>query len=284
MARQCCPYGVGGPLTVVVTALSLGCGAAATGTRPESTPPTEVSAVAYGPYVATYRATTHGRVEQEFGGQTTTTEFTLRYYVSVDIVRAADAFRTTFTVDSVVDLDGLGITLSDAARASGTTITASLARDGRLGEIDAGQPVGPVVEPILNQLKQFFPRIPPHGARPGVRWSDTTKTTNKANGLDVTIEAAVNSEATGWTEYGGARALRIHSVSSYTVSGGGTQQGQQVTLTGHGTRVSDAFLGPDGRYLGTVASDTTHLSAMVEAIGVVIPITQTRTDTVTIVP
>jgi hypothetical protein len=33
-----------------------------------------------------------------------------------------------------------------------------------------------------------------------------------------------------------------------------------------------------------VAVDTTHLSAMVEAIGAVIPITQTRTDTVTILP
>jgi hypothetical protein len=269
---------------VAVVALLLGCGTVATRTHSEATLAGELRPVTYGPYVASYRVTTHGRVEQDFGGQTTTSEFTLGYYVSVTVLRADDAFRTSFALDSIVTVEGLGISPTEAARASGTIITASLDRDGRIGEIEADRPTRVVVERILNQLKQFFPRIPPQGVLPGERWSDTTKTTNRANGLDVTIEATEHSEAAGWTDYGGARALRIHSVSSYTVSGGGTQQGQRITLEGQGTSVSDGFLGPDGRYLGMVAVDTTHLSAMVEAIGAVIPITQTRTDTVTILP
>jgi hypothetical protein len=269
-------------LAVTTAAFWVGCAAAATGVEPQLAPTSELAAVTYSSFAASYRVVTHGRVEQEFNGQTVASDYTLRYHLSAEIVPSDTAFRVSLTLDSVPEFSGVGLGPFEADGARGLRFSGTLSPNGRLTEVTASDPSSPVAAQIANQLKQFFPRIPAGGARAQAQWRDTTETTSRASGLALSIRAETASEAVEWTQYGGVRALHIRTVSTYTLSGGGTQQGQQITLDGTGTRRSDEFLSADGRYLGMTATDTTRLSAMLEATGAVIPIVQTRADTLAI--
>lgn len=234
--------------------------------------------------MASYRAVTHGSVRQELDGDTVGTTYELRYHVTVEVAPAGEAFEVSITIDSVPVLTGLGFDSSRADRVRGTVFRAGLSREGKLGDFETEAAAGPLVEQLSNQLRQFFARIPPEGARPSARWSDSTESTRKASGFDLAIRAAIASEAGAWITYAGVPALEINTVSTYSVSGGGTQIGQDVVLDGTGIRRASAYLGADGRFLGLTATDTSRISATVASIGAVVPVTQARVDTVAILP
>lgn len=262
----------------------LACGRAAqpAPTPPEPRAPAAQAAVddrlTYGPFAASYRAVSRGQVEQEFGSL----DFRMRLYLRAEVARQDDAFRLMLRVDSVPELEGTGMPASDAARAAGTTFVGRLSPEGAVLEFGGGDSTVPLVKRLASTLRHFFPQLPEGGVRPGLTWTDTTRTQTEAGGITVAVEAVTRYEAVGWTVYGGSRALHVEAVSDYTVSGGGSQGGQEFTIDGTGIRHEHHYLADDGRYLGNTQADTSHSTALVTANGATIPITQTRVDTLTV--
>lgn len=262
--------------------------AGAAAPAPAPTPPTDAApaAIAYRPYHASYRAVTHGRVEQEFSGQVTASDFTMHYYVTARLEPGDSIPRLILTLDSVPVLQGtaMGFSASEAARAQGATFTGTLAPTGEILDFAGGDTSITLVQQLASRLRQFFPRIPAAGVHPGATWVDTTESASTSSGLKVTITSVNQHEAADWAERPGGRALHIRSVSVYTMSGSGAQGAQRFTIQGTGVRRGHEYLSADGRYLGYTASDTSHATAEVADMGIVIPIVQTRSDTVSVVP
>lgn len=272
-----------------LAALALSCVAlvtACSGPGPRATSPAapRVERVTFQPYSAHYYGATVGHIEQEFNGQVTENDFGMRYHLKTDVDSADSGFDVTFVLDSVLQVMGAASAVAsgetDAAR--GATFTATLARNGELSNFQGGHSLAVVGELAGRILQQFFPRIPTEGAQAGMRWTDTLETTNVVNGVEHRVESVNEHEAVEWTTHAGQRALHIITTSSYTFSGAGQQAGQSFTLEGEGRRNVHHYLGDDGRYLGFVAADTSHATADVAAVGIVIPVFQVRADTLTI--
>jgi hypothetical protein len=58
--------------------------------------------------------------------------------------------------------------------------------------------------------------------------------------------------------------------------------GTEIDLSGTGIRHGTLYLSEDGRFLGGVSADTANMTATVAAMGAIIPVFQTRYDTVTV--
>ncbi len=244
-----------------------------------------VAALRYQPFAAAYRVVTHGRVEQEFSGQVTSSDFTMQYFVTARLEADGVARRLTMRLDSVPVLRGtaLGFSMSEAARARGATFTGTLSPTGEILGFTGSDTAVTLVQQIASRLREFLPRIPADGLRPGVTWTDTTESASSSAGLQITIRSVNRHEAAGWTERAGEPALRIESVSTYTMSGSGAQGVQRFSIDGAGVRRGQAYIGADGRYLGLTAADSSTARAVVAEMGIEIPIVQTRNDTLSVV-
>lgn len=274
----------------------LGCGSAgsapplANGTpAPAPAPPPSNSAgpaaLGYRPFQAMYRAASHGRVEQEFSGQVTASDFTMQYFLTARLEPGDAGQRLTLRLDSIPVLRGtaLGFSTAEAGRARGATFTGTLAPTGEINDFGGGDTTITLVQQIASRLREFFPRIPASGVRPGATWVDTTQSASSSSGLRVTISAVNRHEAVGWTERNGQPAMQIASVSTYTMSGSGSQGAQHFTIEGSGLRQGHAYISTDGKYLGLTATDSSRATAVVAEMGIVIPIVQARSDTLSVI-
>ena len=236
--------------------------------------------ITYHPFTASYRAATRRQVEQEFNGQITATQLIMDYYVSTQLVESLEGLRATMTVDSVPVLTGLPPTEADAV--TGTTFTAILTPDGQLHDFAGADINADLAHQLSLRFQKFFPRLPPGGASPGVQWADTSDTDAGVRELELVVHSVNHHEAVGWAEWAGEESLLIVTTSDYTVSGSGIEAGQEFVLEGAGIAHTRQYVAPDGRYLGLVSVDTLNSTASLPAIGAIIPIKQTRTDTLTI--
>ena len=80
---------------------------------------------------------------------------------------------------------------------------------------------------------------------------------------------------------GGQSAWRVHRTSTLVISGTQQQSNQQITMEGTGTGEAMYYIGTNGVYLGSTSTQT--MNETVKAEGMVIPVTQTATSTVTII-
>ena len=84
----------------------------------------------------------------------------------------------------------------------------------------------------------------------------------------------------GDTTIAGQLAWRVHRTSTLVISGTQSQKDQQITMDGTGTGEAMYYIGANGVYLGSTS--TQSMKETVKAAGIVIPVTQTATSTVTI--
>lgn len=273
------------PLVAVGAALLAACGASGTGGGATPPPTAEPERFSYGQFAVTYQGSSHGRSEQEISGQRTASEFTLRYYLTTTAVQSGGAARLTMTLDSVpyVSGAGAGFSAADAERAAGTTFTGILSPEGEIMGFEGGDTTISLVQQLATGLRYFFPRIPPGGVTVGQSWTDSLESTTRAGLLEIQVKTVNRYEALGWIEHTEGRALHVASVADYTLSGGGTQGGMDITVEGTGIRHEHQYLAEDGRYLGGTAADTSNSTALVAGMGMPIPITRVKFDTLTVV-
>lgn len=248
-----------------------------------ASPPTP-ERIVYQPFATQYEATSHGRVEQEFGGQAMVSEFSLRYYVSAEAVAEGEAMALTLTIDSIPLAMGGGLSPAEAATAAGTTFTGVLQREGDIGDFAGGDSAVALVRQLASGLERIFPQFPDGGVVPGQAWSDTVETVSPSAGFDILVHVAIDHQAVEWTQRVQGRALHIVSVARYTLSGEGMQGGSEISVEGAGVQRSHRYVSPDGRYLGGTSADTSHSTALVLATGSSIPVSQVRFDTLAVVP
>ena len=248
--------------------------------------PAPVVRATYQPYSAGYRGITVGRIEQEFNGQVITNGFGKEYFVTAEVVAATPTLSATLVLDSIIKVRAAGSAASaeQATAARGATFTGTLAPTGEIVDFHGSSAVAGVAKELVERLfKQFFPRIPRDGAKAGELWTDTLETTADVGGVRSNVHAVNNHAATGWITHTGRRALHIVSETRYVFSGSGTQAGQDFTLKGEGQRLTHQYIGADGRYLGFTATDSARAQAKLAQLGLVIPVRQTRFDTLAII-
>jgi len=189
-------------------------------------------------------------------------------------------------LDSITQLAGLqsGILQSQLDSARGATFSGLLSPDGTLHSFAGSDSAGSVARELADRfLSRFFPRIPADGAAPGSEWRDTVETRSRVSGADNSVLLFNHHQAVAWGLHRGERALQITTQTDYTFHGSGVLVGQDFMLEGEGRRHATHFLAEDGRPLGSYAADTSEAEASLTAAGIVIPVHQTRTDTLEIV-
>jgi len=252
------------------------------GGKPE---PEVVTRTKYQPYGATYRGVSIGHTTQNFDEQATETDFGLEYFVRTNVLQVGGALEATFVIDSILLMPGAsgGISLAQVDSARGATFKANLANNGVMSEFSGGDYSGGIARELADRaLKPFFPLIPDQGVEVGAVWCDTLDTQMVVNGLDTSNRLISDHSALEWTQQAGERALHILTVAHYEFSGAGTQSGRAFTLDGSGRRHLHRYLSESGRYLGLVSADTSVGEARLLDMDMVIPIQQTRIDSLSI--
>ncbi len=261
-------------------------GACALPKAPPAASPTPVAPgpVTFAAGVVQYRRASHLHVEQQVGGQTQRIDQALLYFISATLTRQGDRMAVSLTVDSVPRYESDGAAAGVAERARGARFTGELAPNGEISALSGGDSSNKVLQQLADELTNFYPRIPPTGAEPLARWTDTTQTTSKTRGLPLTVVSWSRHEAEAPADSGAARALPIRTLTTYSFTGSGAQGGQAYSVQGEGRRHTVERLSLSGRFLGLISADTSTYTISLLGLDVSIPGRQTRADTLSIVP
>lgn len=252
-------------------------------------PPTRApDVVRYGPSALRYVIHRELRIQQTHAGQAQVQNLGASVYVGASITGPADSvgYPAMFMVDSVVPDSGTPRpVVDDIRRARRLIFSGRLTPRGEFvntAPSDSG--LTQIVLQLLGNFRDFLPRLPIDGVRPGAAWTDTVETTQTGRDAEGSRRAVVHASATGWEDYGAVQSLRVESSQSYTVTGSGKSLGQPFELTGAGSARGTAFIAVDGRYLGGESRDSASLSIRLPVQGVSIPVTHVTRTTVAVLP
>jgi len=243
--------------------------------------------VRLGPSALRYVVQHRSHVEEQYPGQTRTADQGLRVFLAATIVGPADSigYPLTFTVDSVV-LDS-GTTLPptiNLAAGRGLRYTGHLTPAGEFKQTSTSDSsMAQVLIQVVGSFRNFYPRMPLAGLKPGADWTDTTSSNDRV-AIDVNIKVVAHSRTGTWEERNGSRCLRVESNSTYSVAGSGTQMNQPLEVTGTGSRTSVQFVAVDGRYLGGEAHDSSAIVVGLPMQGMTVPVHQITRSTITVLP
>lgn len=230
---------------------------------------------------ARYRIEQSSHVVQDVMGQSMVVDISSRQLISAVVTEAAGNLAVAVTVDS---LEVTGPPGADASLAAmrGQTFRLVMAPSGSVVSVTAQDSSNVLLRQASNGLRDFFPRLP-GVLTAGQTWTDTVLTTN-AGEVSVTMRAVRQHNVVDWEDRDGVRALHITSTSAYSVSGSAETQGQAVEVSGNGRSTRDAFVSAAGVYLGSIESDSASITATVTAMGMTVPIQQSRRTTVSRLP
>jgi hypothetical protein len=270
------------PAIALACAACAACATGSAGTPPAGAAPAPTRAVTYGPGVTRYRSASHQHLDRRVGSQSQSNDAALVAYLSATLTPDSAGLRVTFTVDSVPEYvtGAPGTTGADAAR--GATFSGTLAPDGTIAALAGGDSTVRLLAQLGEQLQHFYPRTPGGGISPGMRWTDTTRTTSTGSGVPLTMTAVSEHVVTAFVDTLGTRALPIETRTTYTFAGTGSQGGEPFSVEGTGQRHTVELMGLAGRFLGLAAADTSAYTIALKAADLSIPARQTRADTVSV--
>lgn len=227
-------------------------------------------------------------IQQVLGEQTTVQDVGARIFVAAAITGPADSvgYPATFVVDSIVADSGTPAPIVDnVAKVRKLVFAGRVAPRGEfVSFVASDSALAQAVVQLLGSFRDFLPRLPRDGLKPGTAWTDTVETTQKGSGSEVSRHAITLATATGWEDYLGARRVRISGTQTYRVDGGGKNAGQPFELSGMGTGSGVSYIGADGRYLGGEWQDSTNLTVRLPIQGVSVPVVQVTRISVTVLP
>jgi hypothetical protein len=215
-------------------------------------------------------------------GQVNEVDVSVRQLLTATATEVADNLVVSLTVDSI-DVTGPPGADGGITAARGRTFRLVLAPNGLALSVAAPDSTDPLLQQIAAGLREFFPKLPSGPVLAGQTWTDTL-TSTRTSGGSVTTRSVRQHRVVGWGDRDGTRALHVETTSSYTVSGSTEAQGQSVDLSGGGQSVRDSFVSAAGVFLGAVERDSALVNANVAAMGLTIPVRQSRRGTVTRVP
>jgi hypothetical protein len=249
--------------------------AQATAQAPAAAPAT----LRYAAGASRYRLEQSTHVTQEVMGQVNEADLTARQVLSTTTADAAGSLALTVTVDSI-EVTGPAGADAGLSAARGQTFRLVLSPSGLVVSLVAPDSTNPLMQQFGAGLREFFPRLPATPIASGQTWADTV-TSSRSGDASVTTRSVRQHRVVGWEDRDGVRALHVETTSAYTVSGSTEAQGQTVELSGGGQSVRDAFVSAAGIFLGSVERDSALVNANVTAMGLNVPIRQSRRATVT---
>jgi len=261
---------------------------------PPTSPATE-GASAHRPDVVRYgrsavRYVVHRRlhIQQALGDQTQAQDVGARIFVATAITGPADSigYPATFLVDSIVADSGTPPPIVDNVNKVRKLVFAGrvASRGEFVNALASDSAVAQSVVQLLGNFRDFLPRLPLDGVKPGGAWTDTVETSQKGSGSEVSRRTITHSTAAGWEDRLGTRSVRVDGSQTYRVAGGGKNAGQPFELSGAGTGSGVAYIAADGRYLGGEWQDSTTLTVRLPVQGVAVPVIQVTRTTVAVLP
>ena len=283
----CTPGSRGAP-AVAAPALTPAPGAPTTAPVTEGPSAHPPDVVRYGPSALRYVVHRRLHIQQALGEQTQAQNVGARIFVATAITGPADSvgYPATFLVDSIVADSGTPPPIVDNVHKVRKLVFAG--RVGPRGEfvnsLASDSAVAQSVVQLLGNFRDFLPRLPIGGVKPGAAWTDTVETSQKGSGSEVSRRSITSSTAAGWEDRLGTRSVRLEGSQTYRVAGGGKNAGQPFELSGAGTGSGVAYIAADGRYLGGEWQDSTTLTARLPVQGVAVPVIQVTRTTVAVLP
>lgn len=272
-------------LTACITAACGGHTAAPGSAANTPAPPGDPASVRYAAGTGRYRIEQNQHLSQEMMGQVRDMDGSTVMLVSASLTGgAAGDLAAMFTVDSVESASSLPGAAAILARMRGKVYRAVFTP---LGHSTSFTPPdsGDAAVGEGNVFREFLPGLPSGALTAGTTWTDTTTMNQRgATGLNIRSQSIRQHRIVGWELHDGVRALKISTAGNYTISGGGEQQGQQMTVAGGGVASADQFLSAAGVYLGAAATDSSSMTVTIVSMGMEVPVRQTRRTSVTRLP
>ena len=253
-----------------------------------ASPPGPAAGVRYGPGAVRYLVRRRLHIQQTLGDQVQAQTLGARIFVTMAIAGPADSvgYPTTFSVDSIVADSGTPAPVADNIGKVRKLVFAG--RVARRGEFVNAAPsdsaLAQSVAQLLGNFRDFLPRLPADGVKPGATWTDTVETTQKGGDATSARHATVHASATTWEERAGVSGVRVETSQTYRVTGSGKNAGQPYELSGEGTATGTAFLAADGRYMAGEVRDSTALTIRLPMQGVSVPVVQVAHTAVSVLP
>ncbi len=245
-------------------------------------------AVRYGPSALRYVVHRRLHIQQALGEQTQAQDVGARIFVTAAITGPADSigYPATFLVDSVVADSGTPPPIVDNVNKVRKLVFAGRVapRGEFVNSLASDSALAQSVVQLLGNFRDFLPRLPIDGLKPGAAWTDTVEASQKGSGSEVSRRTITLSTAAGWEDRFGTRSVRVAGSQTYRVVGGGKNAGQPFELSGAGTGSGVVYIAADGRYLGGEFQDSTTLTVRLPVQGVAVPVIQVTRTTVAVLP
>jgi hypothetical protein len=283
-----CASGSRGTPAVAAPALTPAPGASTTAPATEGPSAHHPDVIRYGPSALRYVVHRRLHIQQALGDQTQAQDVGARIFVATAFTGPADSigYPATFLVDSIVADSGTPPPIVDnVSKVRKLVFAGRIAPRGEfVNALASDSAVAQSVVQLLGNFRDFLPRLPIGGVRPGAAWTDTVETSQKGSGSEVSRRTITLSTAAGWEDRLGTRSVRLEGSQTYRVAGGGKNAGQPFELSGAGTGSGVAYIAADGRYLGGEWHDSTTLTVRLPVQGVAVPVIQVTRTTVAVLP
>lgn len=130
---------------------------------------------------------------------------------------------------------------------------------------------------VAPSFKLFFPDLPDHAIEAGGTWTATASMDDTSGGMNIKLGFENANTFEGMETVDGMECARIKAAITSTITGTGSQQGMDMALSGTGKGSETWFFAvKEGIYVKSVSELTYDLTISVSAMGMTIPVTQTR--------
>jgi len=234
-----------------------------------------------------YQFQSQSHIEQEMMGQMNSADVTTGGALTVAVADTSGNLGVAITIDSLALTLPPGVPGPDSAAllsARGAMLRIVASPSGEPISFAAPDSSNLAVQQAAAALREFLPILPAGVPDSGSSWTDSTTQTIQAQGVPLTIRRTRQHLVLGWETHAGTRALHLATSSSYTVTGSGETQGQEIDFNGSGLESGDAYVSAAGVYLGGTVSDSSLVNANVVSVGMVIPVRRKTLFTLTRLP
>lgn len=251
-------------------------------------PPATASGVRFGPGALRYVVHQHVRMDHDRIDMPPTSQIGWRTFVSATITGPTETagYPAIFTVDSIKPDSGIVLPpWIDLGLARGLRFVGHLAPTGEfIGGRASDSAAAENLAMLVGRFQSFYPRIPAGGVNLGDSWTDTLTLVERSVTRVTTRRTVRRVHVAAWEDTPSGRALRLEVSEHYELSESGGGGGQPFEAKGTGITASIERVGAGGRFLGTVARDSSNLVITLKAQGLTIPRRQITTTTVTVLP
>ncbi|MDO8665710.1 MAG: hypothetical protein Q7J79_03805, partial [Gemmatimonadales bacterium] len=168
--------------------------------------------------------------------------------------------------------------------ARGRTVNLVFSPTGQPVSLATADSTNLAVQALAVELRELLPKLPNGTIGAGATWSDTITRHVPAPGVDLTMTVARQHRVVGWEDRGGIRALHLNTRGTYTMTGTGESQGQELEFSGTGRNTAEHFVSAAGVYLGSSGADTADVNVNVVSAGMQVSTRRTQRSSVTRLP